>query len=419
MAANFDSSLVQRKLQVKVDEALTDTRVVTINGARQSGKSTLSRIVTADLPDSRSMTLDDPVVLRAAIDDPVSFVEHDGLLAIDEVQRAPELFLPIKANVDLDPRPGRFLLTGSAQVLALKSLPDALPGRMETLELWPFSQGEIDNGPDRFLDAIFTRGHSLSIESDLRRRDYLERASIGGFPEAVRRTSRRREAFFESYLTTLISRDIQDLAAIERPTQLRKLLQLLAARSANLAVTSTLARDLELHRTTVSRYLTLLETVFLTKTIPAWSGGPTYRAIGTPKLAFVDSGILCHLLGQSPTRLAEPGGAAGTVLENFVLMELARQLSWNEERVSLWHYRNKDHVEVDAVLETADGRIVGIEVKSGATLHKPDFNGLRHLRDRVGDRFVAGVILYTGQHSLSFGDRLGALPMESLWRATP
>ncbi|NNH70042.1 ATP-binding protein [Nocardia uniformis] len=419
MSSAQRSGLIARKAQAMVAEALDDTRVVTINGARQSGKSTLAQLVASTRDPVRSLTLDDHVALRAAEEDPVGFIEHDGLLIIDEVQRATGLFLSIKADVDADPRPGRFLLTGSAQVLALKSLPDALPGRMETIELWPFSQGEIADTPDRFIDAAFTHGHQLTHDSDLRRRDYLDRAAIGGFPEAVRRTDRRRAAFFESYLDTLIKRDVQEISAIERTPQLRKLLQLLAVRSANLLVPATLSGELDLHRSSVTRYLALLETVFLIKTIPAWSGGATYRAIGTPKLAFVDTGLLCHLLGQGPARLADPGGAAGTVLENFVLMELARQLTWSDERATLWHYRTKDKVEVDAVLEAADGRVIGIEVKSAATLHKPDFAGLRHLQERLGDRFVAGYILYSGQHSLSFGDRLRALPIETLWRAAP
>ena len=419
MSSTSRPGLIARKAQVAVTEALEDTRVVTINGARQSGKSTLAQIVAASRGPVRSLTLDDPVALRAATEDPVGFIEHDGLLVIDEVQRAPGLFLPIKADVDADTRPGRFLLAGSAQVLALKSLPDALPGRMETIELWPFSQGEIAESPDRFIDAAFAHGHRLTHDSSLRRRDYLERAAIGGFPEAVRRTDRRRAAFFESYLDTLIKRDVQEISAIERTPQLRKLLQLLAIRSANLLVPATIASELDISRPTVTRYLALLETVFLIKTIPAWSGGATYRALGTPKLAFVDTGVLCHLLGQGPARLADPGGAAGTVLENLVLMELARQLTWNDERATLWHYRTKDKVEVDAVLEAADGRIIGIEVKSAATLNRHDFAGLRHLQERLGDRFIAGYVLYTGQHSQPFGDGLRALPIETLWRAMP
>jgi uncharacterized protein len=412
-------ALVSRKAQQLVTEALADTRVVTINGARQAGKSTLARLATVGLPDVLVRLLDDPATLRAAQDDPTGFVDHDGLLVIDEVQLAPELFRVIKVVVDTDPRPGRFLLTGSAQILALRDLPDALPGRMEIIELWPFSQGEIDGAPDRFVDAAFAHGPRVEHASSLRRRDYLERVIRGGFPEAVRRVARRRSAFFDAYLTTLIERDVAELSLIERRGELRRLLALLAGRSGGLLVPAALAAQSGIPRTTLARYLELLTAVFLVKEIPAWSGGVTQRAVGTPKLAYVDSGIACHLLGQDATRLGDPGGAAGPMVENFVLMELARQLTWCDERVRLHHYRTKDGVEVDGVLESADGRVVAIEVKAGATIRAEDLAGLRHLQDRLGGRLVAGLVLYTGQQTLSFGSRLRALPIDALWRLAP
>ncbi|MFD4433974.1 ATP-binding protein, partial [Nocardia sp. NPDC058497] len=206
-------SIVPRKIAPLVQETLEDTRVVSIAGARQAGKSTLARIVASNRAPVRVLTLDDPVTLRAAIDDPTGLIEHDGLLVIDEVQRAPGLFLPIKADVDSDSRPGRYLLTESAQILALKDLPEALTGRMETVELWPFSQGELDDAPDRFIDAVFEFGPRLGRDSTMKRRDYIDRAVIGGFPEAVRRSGRRRAAFFENYLDTLIKRDVSEHAA--------------------------------------------------------------------------------------------------------------------------------------------------------------------------------------------------------------
>jgi uncharacterized protein len=402
-----------------VSEALADTRVVTVNGARQAGKSTLARIAARAAPNPVIRLLDDPATLRAAHDDPAGFVDHDGLLVIDEVQLAPELFRAIKATVDTDPRPGRFLLTGSAQILALRDLPDALPGRMEIVELWPFSQGEIEGAPDRFIDAAFALGPAVTRTSPLRKRDYLDRVVRGGFPEAVRRAPRRRAAFFDAYLTTLIERDVRELAAIERRGELRKLLALLAGRSGGLLVPGTLATQHGISRSTLNRYLELLAAVFLIKKVPAWSSGQTGRAIGTPKLAYVDTGIACHLLGQDPARLNEPDGASGPMLENFVLMELARQLTWNDERARLYHYRTKDKVEVDAVIESADGRVIAVEVKGGATVRSEDLAGLRHLADRLGPRFVAGYVLYTGQQTLPFGERLRALPIDALWHLEP
>lgn len=408
-----------RKAEKLVTEALTDTRVVTLNGARQAGKSTLARVAAQAHPNALVRLLDDPGTLRAARDDPAGFVDHDGLLVIDEVQLAPELFRSIKVAVDTNPRPGRFLLTGSAQVLALRQLPDALPGRMEIVELWPFSQGEINRSPDGFIDAAFARGPALSRTSSLRKRDYLERAVRGGFPEAVRRSPRRRAAFFDSYLTSLIERGVKELAAVERQGDLRRLLALLAGRSGGLLVPATLAGASGVPRTTLNRYLELLTAVFLIKQIPAWSAGQTHRAIGTPKLSFVDTGIACHLLGQDATRLGEPDGAAGPMMETFVLMEIARQLTWSSERARLYHYRTRDRVEVDVVLETPDGRVVAIEVKAGATIRAEDLAGLRHLAQRLGSRFVAGYILYTGQQTLPFGDRLRALPVDALWQCAP
>jgi hypothetical protein len=209
---------------------------------------------------------------------------------------------------------------------------------------------------------------------------------------------------------------VLELANIERHGELLKLLSLLAGRAGGLLVPATLARQAGIPRTTLVRYLELLASVFLIKTVPAWSTNQTRRAIGTPKLAFVDTGVACHLIGQDPARLSEPGGAAGAMVENFVLMELARQLTWSDQRCRLFHYRTKDKVEVDALLETPDGRVVGIEVKAGATVRAEDLAGLRHLANQIGDRFVGGYVLYTGQQTLPFGPKLRAIPLDALWR---
>lgn len=411
--------LIPRHAQALVSEALADTRVVLVNGARQAGKSTLTRLATADVPGTVIRLLDDPATLRAAQDDPTSFVDHDGLMVIDEIQLTPELLRPIKVTVDLDPTPGRFLLTGSSRILARRTLPDALPGRMEIIELWPFSQGEMSGEPDLFIDAAFRHGPRINHSSDWRRKDYLERVVVGGFPEAVRRTARRRAAFFDSYLTTLIERDVLEIANIERRSELLKLLGLLAGRAGQLLVPGTLAGQSGIPRTTLVRYLELLTSVFLVKTVPAWASNLTQRAVGTPKLAFVDTGVACHLIGQDSARLGEPGGAAGPMMENFVVMELARQLTWSTERGSLHHYRTKDGVEVDAVIETPDGRVIGVEVKAGATVRTEDLSGLRSLANVLGDRFVAGFVLYTGQQTLPFGDKIRAVPLDALWRLAP
>jgi predicted AAA+ superfamily ATPase len=357
-----------------VADALADTRVVLVVGARQCGKSTLVRVV-AHHRGAEWRNLDGAVTRQAAAADSSGFVAFPGLMVIDEIQRVPELLLAIKEEVDNDPWPGRYLLTGSARVLGLRALPDVLPGRTETIELWPFSQGEIDGGEDGFVDAVFADGCTPTFASSVSRREYAERIVRGGFPEAVARTNpNRRERFFDSYVGDLVARDVSQLSEIERPAQLRALLRLLAARSGQLLVGNALSNDLNLAARSVHRYLGLLEEVFLIKRVPAWSRKLSTRAIGTPKIAFVDSGVAANLLDVDARSLLRPGAAFGHLMEGFVLMELARQLTWSRQRVELSHYRTKDKTEVDAVLEDRQGRVVGIEVKAASTVRAEDPN---------------------------------------------
>jgi hypothetical protein len=408
-----------RHAEAAVRAALEDTRVVLVNGARQSGKSTLVRLV-ANGRDAEWRDLDTALTRNAALEDPDGFVDQPGPMVIDEVQRAPDLLLAIKARVDADPTPGRFLLTGSARVLGLRSLPDTLVGRMETVELWPFSQGEIDRTPDGFIDAVFAQGAELRHSSTVSRAEYAERLVRGGFPEAVARTNdRRRRSFFNSYVGDLIARDVQQLSEIERTTEMRALVQMLAARSGQLLSIATLSNELGLGATTVKKYVALLEEVFLVKRVPAWSRNISSRATATPKLAFVDSGIAAHQIGADTRSILRPIGQFGPLLEGFVLMELARQLTWCEEEVALFHYRTRDQVEVDAVLENRRGDVVGIEVKAASTVGPDDFRGLRHLAQRTGPNFRAGIVLHTGPQALPFGPKMLALPVSALWTTPP
>ncbi len=398
--------------------ALSDTRVVVINGARQTGKSTLARLVAQDAPTVQLRYLDDAATRSAAASDPAAFVRHDGLLVIDEVQRVPDLMLAIKHDVDRDPRPGRFLLTGSARLLALHSIPDLLPGRAETIELWPLAQGELEGPHSSFIDAVFSQGADLSVpRSDLRREDYLERALRGGYPEAVRRRDLgRRARFFESYVADLINLDIAQVSEIERPADMRRLLNVVAAQMASLAAPVTLAGTLNVPATTVKRYLDLLELLFVIRRIPAWSNNLTTRAVARPKLMVIDAGLAGHLAGITLKRARLLTTPIGPLIENFVLTELARQLSWSTELVQLYHYRDRNGHEVDAVLEHASGELVAIEVKAAETVRTDDFRGIRHLASRAGDRLIAGIVLYAGEQALPFGDRLRALPLSAIWK---
>lgn len=407
--------LLERHLAAAASMALADTRVVVVNGARQAGKSTLVHALMKGRG-GEERTLDDGSTLAAARADPNRFVRHDGVLAIDEIQRAPELMLAIKAVVDRSAAPGQFLLTGSARLLGLRKLPDALVGRMETLELWPFSQGEIEERHDDFVDAIFADEVRLPTTGDEARHGYVERVARGGFPEAIRRDEGRRARFFAAYGADLIDRDVSQLAELQRRDVLRGLLKTMAGRAAQLLKNERIASDSGIPATTLERYLALFEEVFLIKRVSSWTAGSTERAVRMRKLLFVDSGLCADLQGRTVKRLLRDDAALGPLLENFVLGELARQLGWASTRATLHHYRTRDGVEVDAVLEAADGRIVGVEVKSAETVRAEDFAGLRHLQARVPDRFHHGVVLYTGTRTLPFGDRLLAAPIDALWR---
>ncbi len=410
------SSFVPRRAASAVADALADTRVILVSGARQVGKSTLVRQIAADSA-AEWRDLDLPQDRQSALEDPVGFVSFDGLVVIDEIQRAPELLLAIKAAVDADPRPGRFLLTGSARLLGLRDLPDTLPGRMETIELWPFSQGEIDLTTDTFIDAAFTLGPDLHHESTVSRADYADRIVRGGLPEAVARADpRRRGRFFDAYLQNLIDRQVTQLGEIERTAQLKALLGLLAARSGQLVAAGSLESELRITRPTVARYMGLLEEIFLIKRIPGWSRNLGTRATATPKLIFTDSGIAARLLSIDSHALRLPGAPFGPLLEGFVLSELARQLTWSTELAEIYHYRDHNKVEVDIVLENRRRQVIGIEVKAASTVRADDFDGLRRLAERLGEDFIAGVVLYTGTSTLPFGPRFRAVPVSAVWQ---
>lgn len=392
--------------------ALADTPVTMIVGPRQSGKSTLVQALADEIEDARYVSLDRGLNLTAAREDPPAFLAGDArTLVVDEVQRAPDLLLAIKASVDEDRRPGRFVLTGSADVLSLPRVADTLAGRMEVLRLWPLSQGEIEGHREGFLNRLLSGDPAAGGADPIDRADLLRRVEAGGFPEAVERSGARRRRWFDGYLDTMLQREVHDLAGITGLTELPRLMQLLAARATGLLNYASLSRDLGLPQTTLKRYLALLETAFLVATVPAWFRNLGKRLVKSPKLVLTDAGLLSHLLGGGD--LVER--SFGAVLENFVFMEIAKQASFGESRPPLFHYRTAEGVEVDAVIESRGGRICGVEVKAAATLASRDSRGLKSLAASVGDDFGAGVILHTGTDSVQIAERIWALPVSALW----
>ncbi|MCG7611363.1 MULTISPECIES: ATP-binding protein [Mycobacterium] len=392
-----------------------------VQGARQVGKSTLAAEITRRRG-GRLVTLDDDVTRTAAAADPLSFVRQfpDGLLTIDEVQRAPELILALKSTVDSTHRPGQYLLTGSANLLQLPATEDSLAGRAESLELFGFSQGELEGATETFIDRLLAGELFLGHESSLTRSDYLARACTGSYPEAVSRESaRRRNAWLDNYVDRIVKRDAKDVSNLQRIADLPRLIRLLAARSASELNLSSVAADAEIPVRTLPPYLALLETLYLIGRVPAWSTNLSKRVVDRPKVLLLDSGLAARLVNVSPTGAgpnANPD-AAGAIIETFVITELRRQLGWAEQAPRLFHYRDRDGAEVDLILETADGLIAAIEIKSAATLRGRDTRWITKLRDKVGTRFVGGLILHTGPQAQPLGDRLAAVPIDVLWSA--
>lgn len=413
--------MIQRALAANIREAMTDTPVILINGARQTGKSTLAQSVAAGHGPAGYLTFDDHEAYKSATDDPKGFLAGLGRpVVLDEVQRVPELFVAIKAAVDRDRKPGSFLLTGSADILLLPRLSDSLAGRMEILTLWPFSQSEIEGAAVMLVDALFEGPPPVFTNPASNRAAVLRRIAKGGYPPLVTRAAdARRNAWFASYLSTLVQRDVRELANIDGLTEMPRLLAALAARASTLLNFADIARDLKMPQTTLKRYLTLLETTFLVQTLPAWSTNLASRLVKAPKLLLNDSGLISHLIGMGMEDTANPSFPVGGLVENFVVMELRKLASWSRTQPKLYHFRLHTGPEVDIVLEDRAGNIVGVEVKAGANVDSGDFRGLRTLAAAAGKRFRRGIVLYTGGQTVPFGANLHAVPIEALWTAPP
>ena len=413
-----EASLFPRFVQPRLEEALADTPVVLIHGPRQCGKTTLARQVgTAE--GYLYISFDDDVALAAAQEDPVGFVaDLPERTVLDEVQRAPWLFTALKTAVDRLRTPGRFILTGSANVLLVPNLADSLAGRMEILRLHPLAQCELAGSPPRFLDALFTRDFPTRTSQRLGL-ELAERIVAGGYPPALARpTERRRAAWYRDYIETLVQRDVRDLARISSLDVLPRLLTLAAGQTARLLNVSDLAAPFQLSRPTIRDYVTLLERVFLLESVPPWHSNRLSRLIKTPKLHLGDTGLAAALLGLDTEALARDRGLLGQLLETFVYQELRRQASWGDVPIDFYHFRDKDGAEVDIVLEQGARKLAGVEVKVAATVSSADFRGLRQLKDATGERFAAGVVLYDGEITASFGDGLYAVPIRALWETT-
>lgn len=413
----MDTPLYHRFTEEILLEALQDTPVVLIHGSRQCGKTTLAQSVGEKLG-YHYISFDDDNQLQAAKADPVGFVQGLPEKAIlDEVQRTPELFTSIKASIDQNRIPGRFILTGSANVLLLPHLSDSLAGRMEIIHLRPLAQCEIAGQKPHFLDQLFNADFGSASNQNTYSRlgeSLAEIICLGGYPAAITRsTAKRRSAWYRDYITTIIQRDVQDIASIQNLDILPKLLMLAASQTARLFNASDLASPFSISRPTIREYLALLEQIFLIEQLKPWHSNRLSRLIKTPKMHLTDTGLACSLLGVNSLTLWKDKMLLGQLLETFIYQELRKYADWHNEDLKFYHFRNKDKVEVDIIIE--QGRqLAGIEIKASATVTKNDFKGLNKLQDACGEKFSAGVVFYDGENILPFGNKLFAVPISVL-----
>lgn len=409
--------LYRRFTEETLLEALKDTPVVLIHGSRQCGKTTLAQSVGAQ-QGHHYISFDDDNQLQAAKADPIGFVKSlPEMTILDEIQRTPELFTSIKASVDQNRKPGRFILAGSANVLLLPQLADSLAGRMEIIHLRPLAQSEIAGKKPEFLQQLFKAdfGQGSNQNNYPRLGESLaEQICKGGYPAAIARsTAKRRSAWYRDYITTIIQRDVRDIASIRNLDILPKLLALAASQTARLLNAADLASPFSISRPTIREYLALLEQIFLIEQLQPWHSNRLSRLIKTPKMHLADTGLTCALLGLDSNALWQDKALLGQLLETFVYQELRKFADWHNAALTFYHFRNKDQVEVDIVIE--QGRqLAGIEVKASATVTRNDFKGLEKLKDACSEQFAAGVVFYDGETILPFGEKLFAVPISLL-----
>lgn len=406
----------RRHLETPLVEALSDTPVIVLQGARQVGKSTLAGWVAADR-DAVVVTLDDPAVLAVAESDPAFFVAQadDRLLIIDEAQRSPGLILPLKAAVDRDRRPGRFLLTGSADLLQVKGVGDSLAGRAETFELCPLSQGELArrDTPEDFVSWLLSDPVTHAF-------DPLEPGTvvIGGYPEAHTRSRKRTQAWFESYASRLSDHDARELHGGGYADHLRALLAIFATGPQQEVVRARLAREIGVSENTIEAYLRTATTMRLLTTLQPWGRNLRGRVTRRPKTSLNDTGFAAALAGFTESQALTLGGREyfGALVEQLAVLELEKQRGWSDESYRMYHYRDTDGLEVDLVLELADGRLVAIEIKGATDVDARAWRNLERFRERFADRDVTGVCLYTGTRPWKLYGWLHVLPVTTLWQ---
>ncbi len=417
IARSFD-----RRLETVVARLLSEEPVVAVHGPRTVGKSTMVRALAAQAG-RQVVDLDSPETRDAVEVSPSAFAGAEPPVFIDEYQHAPAILDAIKAELNRDLRPGRFVLTGSTRYSSLPTAAQSLTGRLHAVTLWPLSQGELRGTEEYFVERLLTDPETLvtPTASTTSREEYVDGILRGGFPLAVARPEGPgRSRWFDDYIKLVVERDVAELSSIRQREKMPRLVARLGGQTAQVLNVSRAAEDVEIESSTAEHYVRLLEAAFVIHRLPAWGTTLRARSSSRPKVHFVDAGLAARMLRVSSARLsaAQPQAMTelGHLLETFCVGEVLKQVSWMEAPVQSGHWRTHDGDEVDLVLERDDGAIVGIEVKAGERVSAAQFRGLRKLRDALGERFLSGVVLHLGHHGYTHDDRLHALPVDRLWQ---
>jgi hypothetical protein len=398
---------------VVLNTALSDTPVVLVTGPRQCGKTTLVRNLVAGR--RKFITLDDDTMLSAARSDPAGLVRDLGRCTIDEIQRAPDLLRAIKKSVDDNRRPGHFLLTGSANLMTVPQVSESLAGRMEIVTLLPLAQAEVRGHRPKFFEQAF-EGKMGKPGASMHGKDLVAMVLTGGYPEMIHRAKpERRRAWARDYIRAIVQRDVRDIAEVDKLDRMPRLMQMLAQYSGRLTNFAELGGQMGFDDKTTRKYVGIFEQLYLVRRVEPWFRNSLKRLVKTPKLHFLDSGLLAAMMSMTEERIGKDRALFGRLLETFVFAEVLKLLTWMDAPPSVFHYRDKDQDEVDLVLEDSFGAVVGIEVKASATVVSADFKGMRKLAGACGQDFKLGIVFYDGEQAVPFGDRLVAAPVSCLW----
>lgn len=408
--------IFDRHAESKVKIALKDTRVIGLVGPRQSGKTTLAEQIAREY-DMSFFSLDEDRILNLAVQDPDGFFRTVDRAVVDEIQRAPGITLALKYSVDHDQRPGRFIVTGSVDFFRSALSPDSLAGRIEFVELLPLSQSEIEQKePSDFLERAFSNDFpkfkTVGFTSEL-----VERVVRGGYPVVINRSSlNRQREWLRAYSETLVERNIQEIARINKVEKLSGLLDRMAVYAGQVTNLKKIAVDLSVDEKTIDQWIRLFEQMFIVRRVPAWYRNKLKRLNKSPKLHFLDSGLLASLQKVDVESIREDRHLLGQLLENFVFSELYKLGQQKNRDISIFHYREQSKFEIDFVLEKAH-KIVGIEVKATTGIKSEDFKALKRLREYLGATFVCGIVLHDGNHIHCIEENLYAMPISMLWNS--